>query len=205
MARQCLSSRSRPARRRAGDGGRGGRGICRPRPGDLDPGLRGRHRALSSAESAGVGVRVISGRSKAFPTSGPSTQRAPPRPSPRRATTPASRRWTNMPGLASPDGIEPPSLDLWREELAAFPTDDKVALALELDRRVRAGDPAHPPGRLVGLRRRSRGDGDRDQSRHRRHEPPHPLLPVRSCCRRRRRRHPDRFRLLGRTLLRPRP
>jgi PmbA protein len=31
-------------------------------------------------------------------------------------------------------------LDLWREELVSFPTDDRVALALELERRVRAGD-----------------------------------------------------------------
>ena len=31
-------------------------------------------------------------------------------------------------------------LDLWREELVSFPTDEKVALALELERRVRAGD-----------------------------------------------------------------
>ena len=43
-------------------------------------------------------------------------------------------------GLASPDGVEPPVLDLWREELVSLPTDDKVALALELERRVRAGD-----------------------------------------------------------------
>jgi PmbA protein len=43
-------------------------------------------------------------------------------------------------GLASPDGVEPPELDLWKEELLSFPTDDKVALALELERRVRAGD-----------------------------------------------------------------
>lgn len=43
-------------------------------------------------------------------------------------------------GLASPDGVEAAELDLWREDLVSFPTDDKVALALELERRVRAGD-----------------------------------------------------------------
>ena len=53
-----------------------------------------------------------------------------------------------------PDGMSRPA-DLWREDLAAFPTDDKVELALELDRRVRAGDPRI---RQVSsrLRRRSR-------------------------------------------------
>ena len=39
-----------------------------------------------------------------------------------------------------PTACEPPVLDLWREDLVSFPTDDKVALALELERRVRGGD-----------------------------------------------------------------
>jgi len=43
--------------------------------------------------------------------------------------------------LAGPDGVEPVELDLWRDDLAGFPASDKVALALELERRVRAGDP----------------------------------------------------------------
>ncbi|MGH9123642.1 MAG: TldD/PmbA family protein, partial [Acidimicrobiales bacterium] len=44
-------------------------------------------------------------------------------------------------GLAYPDGVQPAPLDLWREELATFPTDRKVELALELERMVRAADP----------------------------------------------------------------
>jgi len=44
-------------------------------------------------------------------------------------------------GLAVPDGVAPAALDLWREELAAYPTEEKVARALELERAVRAGDP----------------------------------------------------------------
>ena len=32
--------------------------------------------------------------------------------------------------MAEPDGVEPESLDLYRSELADFPTEDKVALAL---------------------------------------------------------------------------
>src|SRR5215469_8167805 len=38
-------------------------------------------------------------------------------------------------GVASPadvDGVRPPELDLWREELTKVPTDEKVRIALEL-------------------------------------------------------------------------
>ena len=44
-------------------------------------------------------------------------------------------------GLARPDGVAPADLDLWRDDLAAYPTDVKVARALELERAVRDGDP----------------------------------------------------------------
>ena len=77
---------------------------------------------------------------KASPMSGHSTRRPRPRRSSRPVTTPASPPSTSTPGSPSPDGVEPPVLDLWREELVSFPTEDKVALALELERQVRAGD-----------------------------------------------------------------
>jgi PmbA protein len=43
-------------------------------------------------------------------------------------------------GLASPDGIEPVDLNLYRPAMAAFPTDRKVDLALALERVVREVD-----------------------------------------------------------------
>ncbi|HMC41130.1 MAG TPA: TldD/PmbA family protein, partial [Acidimicrobiales bacterium] len=43
-------------------------------------------------------------------------------------------------GLAGPDGVAPAPLDLWRDDLASFPTTEKVARAIELERAVRAGD-----------------------------------------------------------------
>ena len=45
-------------------------------------------------------------------------------------------------GLVSPDGVQPVDLDLYREELAQFPADRKVELALELERAVRPPTPA---------------------------------------------------------------
>jgi PmbA protein len=57
-------------------------------------------------------------------------------------------------GLAEPDGVAPPELSLLRPELAAVPMPDKVELALELERRVRAGDP-----RVRGVRTALYADG----------------------------------------------
>jgi len=57
-------------------------------------------------------------------------------------------------GLAEPDGVEPPPIDLWREGLAAQPTERKVDLALELERAVRARDP-----RISGVRTAQWADG----------------------------------------------
>jgi PmbA protein len=62
-------------------------------------------------------------------------------------------------GLPGPDeaadpGGERASLDLWREALLATPADDKVALALDLERAVMAAD-----ARIRGVRTVSYGDG----------------------------------------------
>jgi len=58
-------------------------------------------------------------------------------------------------GLASPDGVEPPVLDLWREELVSF----RPMTGLRLPSSSSAGSLRrfpHPPSRLLGLRRRFR-------------------------------------------------
>jgi PmbA protein len=43
-------------------------------------------------------------------------------------------------GLAEPDGAQPVSLDVWNDEARTFSTDDKVAMAIELEKLVRSGD-----------------------------------------------------------------
>jgi PmbA protein len=57
-------------------------------------------------------------------------------------------------GLTTPDGVAFADLELWREKLKSFSTDAKIELALELERRVRAGD-----SRIRSLRSSSYGDG----------------------------------------------
>ncbi len=97
--------------------------------------------SLSSAESAGIGIRVVAGARQGFAYSGSLDEDAV-------AETLAEARDNagfaspdEHVGLADPDGVEAADIDLWRDDLAGFPTADKVARALELERAVRSGDP----------------------------------------------------------------
>jgi PmbA protein len=49
--------------------------------------------------------------------------------------------WYALAGPADIDGVTAAPLELWRDELADVPTDQKVQIALELDRATRAADP----------------------------------------------------------------
>jgi PmbA protein len=97
--------------------------------------------SLSSAVSEGVGIRIVSGSRQGFAYAGSLDADVVAE------TLAEARDNTSFAtvdehlGLASPDGVAAADLDLWRDELAAYPTDSKVDLALELERRVQAGDP----------------------------------------------------------------
>lgn len=56
-------------------------------------------------------------------------------------------------GLAAPDGVPVTPRDGWSDAVVQYPVDDKVAMALELERRVLAADP-----RVVGVRSTTYGD-----------------------------------------------
>lgn len=96
--------------------------------------------SLSSAESAGIGVRVVAGGRQGFAYAGSlaldvvEETLAEARDNAGFATP---DEWV---GLAAPDGVAAAELDVWRDGLAAYPTSEKVARALELERAVRAGD-----------------------------------------------------------------
>ncbi|HZU72886.1 MAG TPA: TldD/PmbA family protein [Acidimicrobiales bacterium] len=97
--------------------------------------------SLSSAESEGIGIRVISRSRQGFAYGGSLDEQV-------LADTLAEARdnasfATEDPavGLPEPDGRPAVELDLWRDELVVLPAADKVAMALELERQVKAGDP----------------------------------------------------------------
>jgi PmbA protein len=127
------------------------------RDADVDV-YRGDIETLSTAESDGVGIRVVlpgpDGNRQGFAYTGNLSESAI------RACLEEARDnagfGTPDPhlGLAEPDGVEPPSLDLWRESLVSFPTAKKIDLAMELEHKVRSGDP-----RIRSLRSAGYGDG----------------------------------------------
>lgn len=96
--------------------------------------------SLSSAESAGLGVRIVSqGRVgfawvAALDEDSAAEALAQARDNAQFATV------DEHGGLAVPDGLEPAELDLWRDELTRTPTDTKIDLAVDLERRTLAGD-----------------------------------------------------------------
>jgi PmbA protein len=109
--------------------------------------------SLSAAEAQGIGIRVVTDLRQGFAFAGTLTDDVV-------AETLAEARDNaelstpdEHAGLPAPDGVAPPPLDVWRGSLADVATEDKVALALELERAVRAGDP-----RIVGVRAADYGD-----------------------------------------------
>jgi len=97
--------------------------------------------ALSSATSAGVGIRVVRDGRQGFAYAGTLDESAI-------AETLADARDNatfatpdDHVGLAVPDGVASTALDLWDDALVSLPSASKVELALELERRVRGADP----------------------------------------------------------------
>ena len=97
--------------------------------------------SLSSAESAGIGIRVVSGPRQGFAYAGSLDDDVVEETLAEARDNAGFATDDEFVGLADPDGLPAVELDLWRDELASFPTDQKVSLALDLERAVRAGDP----------------------------------------------------------------
>ncbi len=102
--------------------------------------FEGEVESLSSAESAGIGIRVVAGSRQGFAYAGSLDADVV-------AETLADARdnagfASEDPylGLAVPDGVAAVSLDLWRDDLATYPTQRKIEQAIALEHAVRAGD-----------------------------------------------------------------
>jgi PmbA protein len=110
--------------------------------------------SLTQASAAGIGVRVIEDGRQGFAWAGSLDDEVVAEVLADARDNVAYAQAEPWVGLADPDGVAPPPLDLWREGLAALPTARKVDLALELERAVRAGDP-----RIDGVRTAQWSDG----------------------------------------------
>lgn len=107
--------------------------------------------SLSSAGTAGVGVRLVAAEGGGGPRQGyawagsldPGVISETLAEARDNAGFGSPDEYYGLPtpeDAAPPGGVAPAGLDLWRDGLAAFPVEDKVAMALDLERAVRAGD-----------------------------------------------------------------
>lgn len=97
--------------------------------------------SLSAAEAAGIGIRVVANSRQGFAYAGSLDLDVVEETLAEARDNAGFATEDPYIGLADPDGVPAKPLDLWRDELFAFPTDEKVSRALELERVVRAGDP----------------------------------------------------------------
>jgi PmbA protein len=110
--------------------------------------------SLKSAESFGVGIRVVRDHRQGFAHCGTLDEAVVLETLDDARDNATFGEPDEFFGLAEPDDVTPVVLDgLWRDELASFPTDEKVTMALELERQVKGLDP-----RVTGVRTASYGD-----------------------------------------------
>jgi len=110
--------------------------------------------AFTSAETFGVGIRVIRAGRMGFASAGtfdPSVLDDTLAEARDNATYAEPDEWA---GLVSPDGVEPPEMDLWRDDLATTSTEAKVQMALDLEAAIRGADP-----RIFGVRSAGYSEG----------------------------------------------
>ena len=102
--------------------------------------------SLSSAESLGVGIRVIVDGRQGFAWAGTLDQAVIDETLAEARDNVVFATRDEFVALASPDGVAVPKLELFSEELVSVPTSRKVDYALELERATRGGDP-----RMLGV------------------------------------------------------
>ncbi len=109
--------------------------------------------SLSSADTQGVGVRVVVDGRQGFAYAASLEDPVVAETLDEARDNAAFGTVDEFLGLATPDGVAPVDLDLFRPELASFAAERKVEMALELERAVRAADP-----RIRGVESADYGD-----------------------------------------------
>ena len=117
---------------------------------------RGAVESLSSAEPAGVGVRVVVGPRLGFASCGTLDEAVLKETLQEARDNAAYAAADPFVALTAPDGVAPPDLAsrICRDDLAVVPTQVKVELALEIERRALASD-----RRITGVRTATYSDG----------------------------------------------
>lgn len=110
--------------------------------------------SFTSAESMGIGVRVVRDHRQGFAHAGTLDPAVVADVLAEARDNVAFGEPDEWYGLAEPDGVVPVVQELWHEAVVQFPTEQKVDLALELERAVLARD-----ARITGVRTATYGDG----------------------------------------------
>ncbi len=97
--------------------------------------------SLSSAESSGVGLRVVASKRQGFAYVGSLEARLAEEALAEARDNATFSTPDDHAGLAEPDGVVPEALELFDDGLSGVPISDKVALALDLEAATRALDP----------------------------------------------------------------
>ncbi|MEY2460940.1 MAG: PmbA protein [Acidimicrobiaceae bacterium] len=96
---------------------------------------------LSSAQTQGIGIRVVRDQRVGFAYAGSLDDDVLGETLEEARDNAGFGTPDEFVGLATPDGVPVADLDLFCESLADFPTDSKVELAIALERAARAADP----------------------------------------------------------------
>jgi PmbA protein len=110
--------------------------------------------SLTQASTAGVGVRVIVDHREGFAYAGTLDEGVVLDALAEARDNAGFAEPDEHNGLAEPDGVPVPELDVWRQGVADLPTDAKVAMALELERATTGRD-----ARVTGVRTAIYSDG----------------------------------------------
>ena len=109
--------------------------------------------SFTSAESFGLGIRVVVDHRQGFAHAGSLDADVVNDALEQARDNAGFGEPDEANGLATPDGVPVVEQDLWRDELFAVPTEQKIDLALALERAVLAGD-----ARISGVRTAAYGD-----------------------------------------------
>jgi PmbA protein len=115
---------------------------------------RGEVESFTSAESSGAGIRVIVDHRQGLAYAGSLDDTILKETLEEARDNAAFGQPDEHFGLAHPDGVAPAVVDNWRQEVLDLATDEKIALAKELERAVVGRDP-----RVKGVRTASYSDG----------------------------------------------
>ncbi len=142
MSRGDLLDIARNVARTARDGEQVEAYVVRTRETDVEV-FDGEVESLTTASVEGVGIRVIAGKRQGLAWAGSLAADVIDETLQEARDNAGFGEPDESYGLASPadvNGAAPPALDLWREELVSVPTEEKVRIALDLERATKAAD-----------------------------------------------------------------